>query len=99
MNYKASLFEPFLFIDLLMKRYLIIILFFNILCSDIQRLNSSNRIRYDFTNYDDIPSDLDYDHVIKFLPDLTPSPHIKEQHEEMELWNEKLQNFMSKERG
>ena len=52
-----------------------------------------------FTNYDDIPSDLDYDHVIKFLPDLPPSPHSKEQHEEMELWNEKLQKFMSKERG
>ena len=71
MIYKASFFEAFLFIDLLMKRYLIIILFFNILCSDIQRLNSSNRIRYDFTNYDsstlEVNNFRDEDELIEFI--------------------------------
>ena len=71
MNYKASFFEAFLFIDLLMKRYLIIILFFNILCSDIQRSNSSNRIRYDFTNYDtntvEVNNIRDEDELLDFI--------------------------------
>ena len=77
MNYKASFFEAFLFIDLLMKRYLIIILFFNILCSDIQRLNSSNRIRYDFTNYDsstlEVNNFRDEDELIEFIESIYES--------------------------
>ena len=54
-----------------MKRYLIIILFLNILYSDIQRLNSSNRIRYDFMNYDintlEVNNFRDEDELLDFI--------------------------------
>ena len=50
-----------------------------------------------FTNYDDIPSNLDFDHVIKFSPDCPPAPHNEEQHAEMERWTQRLQEFMEKE--
>ena len=57
-----------------------------------------------YTNYDDIPEDLDFEHVIKFLPDI-PEPegedgeHTDEQHDEMLLWNNKLTKLMEKERA
>ena len=55
-----------------------------------------------YTNYDDIPED--FENVIKFLPDL-PKPegedgnHTDEQHEEMAMWNTRLQQLMEKERA
>ena len=56
-----------------------------------------------YAKYDDIPEDLDFEHVIKFLPDwLEPEGedgnHTEEQHEEMSTWNPKLQALMDKER-
>ena len=53
-----------------------------------------------FDNYEDIPKE--FDHVIKFIPDL-PEPegedgnHTDEQHEELEKWNGRLQELMEKE--
>ena len=55
-----------------------------------------------FDNYEDIPKE--FDHVIKFIPDL-PEPegedgnHTDEQHEELEKWNGRLQELMEKERN
>ena len=55
-----------------------------------------------FDNYEDIPND--FDHVIKFLPDI-PEPegedgeHTEEQHIEMAAWNTRLQKLMEKERA
>ena len=52
--------------------------------------------------YEDIPED--FDHVIRFIPDL-PKPagedgeHTEEQHEELTLWNVRLQALMEKERA
>jgi len=50
-----------------------------------------------FHNYEDIPEE--FDNVIKFLPEIPNAPHTHEQHEEIGLWNEKLQRLMEKERA
>lgn len=50
-----------------------------------------------YTEYEAIPNE--FDHVIKFLPDVPPEPHTEEQHEEIEQWNIKLQELMKKERS
>ena len=52
-----------------------------------------------FDTWEGIPKDFDFDHVIKFLPDIPPEPHTEEQHAEMEIWNTRLQQLMEKERA
>jgi hypothetical protein len=49
-----------------------------------------------FNDYRDIPDD--FDHVIKFIPDIPDGPHTEEEHQEMEKWNNRLQELMTKER-
>ena len=53
-----------------------------------------------FDKYEDIPDE--FDHVIKFLPDI-PEPvnddHTDEEHEELAKWNDRLQELMEKERA
>ena len=50
-----------------------------------------------YNKYQDIPEE--FDHVIKFIPDVIPEPHTEEEHEEMAQWNTRLQKLMEKERG
>ena len=50
-----------------------------------------------FDKYEDVPDE--FEHVIKFLPDVIPEPHTEEQHEEMAQWNTRLQELMEKERA
>ena len=55
-----------------------------------------------FNKYEDIPDE--FEHVIKFLPDLSEPEgedgnHTEEQHEEMSKWNNRLQKLMEKERA
>lgn len=47
-----------------------------------------------YTDYDAIPDD--FETVIKFLPEIPPGPHTHEQHEEIDLWSEKLDRLMEK---
>lgn len=56
-----------------------------------------NGILESYTDYDDIPSD--FEHVIKFIPEVPEPPHTEEQHEEIESWNEKFQALMEIERA
>jgi hypothetical protein len=56
-----------------------------------------NGILESYTDYDDIPSD--FEHVIKFIPEVPEPPHTDEQHEEIESWNEKFQALMEIERA
>ena len=56
-----------------------------------------NGILETYTEYNEIP--LDFDHVIKFIPEVPEPPHTDEQHEEIESWNEKLQALMEIERA
>jgi len=48
-----------------------------------------------YNKYEDIPES--FDHVIKFVPSIPPSPHTKQQHDEINLWNTKLQELMRRE--
>ena len=53
-----------------------------------------------FDKYENIPEE--FEHVIKFLPDI-PEPvnddHTDEEHEELAKWNDRLQELMEKERA
>ncbi|QMP83941.1 MAG: hypothetical protein [Caudoviricetes sp.] len=50
-----------------------------------------------YNKYEDIPED--FDHIIKFLPEIPDGPHTDEQHEEIDGWNNKLQELLKKERN
>ena len=50
-----------------------------------------------FTDYNDIPEDFSFRHVIKFMPDIPPAPHTPEQHMEIHEWNERFQYFINQE--
>ena len=50
-----------------------------------------------FDKYEDIPEN--FEHVIKFLPDIISEPHTEEEHAEMTQWNIRLQQLMEKERA
>lgn len=47
-----------------------------------------------YTEYDAIPSE--FDSVIKFTPQVPEPPHTEEQHEEMDQWNSRLQELMTR---
>jgi hypothetical protein len=49
-----------------------------------------------YDKYEDIP--LEFDNVIKFLPEIPEGPHTHEQHEELDLWNNKLKELLKRER-
>ena len=50
-----------------------------------------------YTNYEDIP--LDFDHVIKFVPDIPEGPHTEDEHDLIDSWNDRLQRLMEIERA
>jgi hypothetical protein len=50
-----------------------------------------------YTNYEDIPTD--FDHVIKFVPDIPAGPHTEDEHDQINAWNDRLQRLMEIERA
>lgn len=48
-----------------------------------------------YQNYEDIPDN--FDHVIEFRPYVASGPHTEHEHEEISMWNEKLQMLIKKE--
>jgi hypothetical protein len=50
----------------------------------------------EYSEYEDIPEV--FDHVIQFLPEIPEEPHTHDQHDEIEKWNDKLQELMKRER-
>ena len=50
-----------------------------------------------YNNYDDIPST--FDNVISFNPDWPASRHTQADHDYMEVFNDKLQALMERERA
>ena len=50
-----------------------------------------------FDKYEDIPNE--FEHVIKFLPDIILPPHTEDEHEELAKWDDRLQELMEKERA
>ena len=56
-------------------------------------LNKGKLEKYD--NYNNIPQS--FDNVIKFLPKIPDGPHTEEQHIEIESWNTKFKELISRE--
>lgn len=54
-----------------------------------------NGIIETYTKYEDIPES--FDNVIKFLPEIPEGPHTHEEHDEIEMWNERLKELMKRE--
>ena len=50
-----------------------------------------------FDKYEDIPDE--FEHVIRFLPDVISEPHTEEEHDELAKWDGRLQELMEKERA
>ena len=50
-----------------------------------------------FDKYEDIPDE--FEHVIKFLPDIILPPHTEDEHEELAKWDDRLQELLEKERA
>jgi hypothetical protein len=48
-----------------------------------------------YRKYEDIPKKLD--NVIKFNPHIPKPPHTQSQHEEIEQWNDKLKELLTRE--
>jgi len=63
--------------------------------AEFQFIVNGELITYD--KYEDIPEK--FEHVIKFIPDIPKEPHTEEEHDELSLWNERLQKLMEKERA
>jgi hypothetical protein len=55
-----------------------------------------NGILLEFDKYEDIPEE--FDNVIKFKPEIPEGPHTHEEHDEIDLWNQKLKELMKRER-
>jgi len=56
-----------------------------------------NRELVTYDKYEDIPEE--FEHVIKFIPDIPEEPHTDKEHDELALWNVRLQELMEKERA
>ena len=52
-----------------------------------------------FTDWDDIPENFTFKHVIKYLPDPIPEPHTEEEHRILEMYQQRLRDLMEKERA
>ena len=51
----------------------------------------------EYDDYKKIPDN--FQHVIKFSPDLPPPPHTEDQHREIEKWNELFLGLVEKEKA
>ena len=54
-----------------------------------------NGVIQTYTQFEDIPECID--HVIAFLPEIPPEPHTKEQHDEIDSWQDKFRELMRRE--
>ena len=61
------------------------------------KLESNELITFD--SWEDIPEDFEFLHLIKFLPDTPSQPHSDHDHAEADMWNDRLQELMKKERA
>ena len=52
-----------------------------------------------YTDWNEIPEDLDFKHIISFLPEIPPPPHTVQQHLEVSEWNSRLTKLMEIERA
>ena len=60
-------------------------------------LKSGEKVTY--TDWNDVPEDLDLKHVICFKPTIPDPPHTPEMHMEISQWNSRLTALMEVERN
>ena len=63
--------------------------------AEFQFIVNGELVTYDI--WENIPEE--FEHVIKFIPDVPPDPHTEDEHAEMEIWNTRLQQLLEKERA
>ena len=63
--------------------------------AEFQFIINGELVTYD--KYEDIPEE--FEHVIKFIPDIPEDPHTEDEHDEIAVWNTRLQQLMEKERA
>ena len=63
--------------------------------AEFQFIVNGELVTYD--KYEDIPDK--FEHVIKFIPDIPEDPHTEDEHDEIAVWNTRLQQLMEKERA
>ena len=63
--------------------------------AEFQFIVNGELVTYD--SWENIPEE--FEHVIKFIPDIPPEPHTEDEHAEIEIWNTRLQQLMEKERA
>ncbi|QBP06009.1 hypothetical protein [Synechococcus phage S-B68] len=52
-----------------------------------------------FEDWNDIPEDFQFSHLIQFLPNIPPPPHTPEQHLEIGEWNDRMKTLLERERA
>ena len=63
--------------------------------AEFQFIVNGELVTYD--SWENIPEE--FEHVIKFIPDIPPEPHTEDEHAEIEIWNTRLHQLMEKERA
>ena len=63
--------------------------------AEFQFIVNGELVTYD--SWENIPEE--FEHVIKFIPDIPPETHTEDEHAEIEIWNTRLQQLMEKERA
>ena len=63
--------------------------------AEFQFIVNGELVTYD--SWENIPEE--FEHVIKFIPDVPPDPHTEDEHAEMEIWNTRLQHLLEKDRA
>lgn len=49
-----------------------------------------------YNKYEDIPEF--FDNIIEFAPEIPEGPHTHEEHDEIDQWNKRLKELLSRER-
>jgi hypothetical protein len=60
-------------------------------------LHNGSFVTYD--DWEDVPEDLQFRNVIKFIPDYPEEPHTEDEHAVMAVWNDRLQELLERERA
>ena len=55
----------------------------------------NNGVLEEYSNYEDIPQS--FENVITFQPEIPEGPHTEEQHEEIDMWQQRFKELMTRE--
>ena len=61
------------------------------------RCNIPKKFQHQIENLESDTFYKKFDNVVRFMPEIPEPPHTQKQHEEMDSWNDKLQELMKRE--